>query len=97
MAIERKDRSFDRIFDEVSVDRVPMDYVMSVKVHLQDGTIMELDRSQLDALEEEGGDIFDAIKRDDVADIAISLDYDSIKNDVSATVKTTLAEYFDEE
>lgn len=97
MAIERKDRSFDRIFDEVSVDRVPMDYVMSVKVHLQDGTIMELDRSQLDALAEEGSDIFDAIKRDDVADIAISLDYDSIKNDVSATVKHTLAEFFDDE
>jgi hypothetical protein len=28
MSIERKDRSFDKIFEEVTFDRIPMDYVL---------------------------------------------------------------------
>lgn len=93
MAIERKDRSFDRIFEEVSLERVPMDYVMTVKIFLTDGSSIEIDKDQLDDITSETQLLGD-IDRADVADIAISLDYESIKDDVSSSVKDVLSNFF---
>ena len=43
MAIEKKDRSFDKIFDQVTLEKIPMDYVKQVKVNLIDGTTIDVD------------------------------------------------------
>lgn len=96
MAIERKDRSFDRIFEEVTLERIPMDYVMAVKVNLMDGSTIELDSSLIRDLNDEH-DIMQSLKRNDISDVQISLDYESIKTDVSNNVKKVLSNYFNEE
>jgi hypothetical protein len=95
MAIERKDRSFDRIFEEVTLERIPMDYVMAVKVNLMDGSTIELDSSLIRDLNDEH-DIMQTLKRNDISDVQISLDYESIKTDVSNNVKKVLSNYFNE-
>ena len=37
MPIERKDRSFDIIFDQVSLDHVPAEYILEIIIDLVDG------------------------------------------------------------
>lgn len=96
MAIQRKDRSFDKIFDQVTLEKVPMDYVMGVKIHLLNGQIVEVDREDLDNFKDES-EFSGGFKREDIADIAISLDYDAIKEDVSATVAAILDGLFSED
>ena len=94
MAIERNDRSFDEIFNEVSFERVPMDYVQTLKIYLVDGTVLDVSQEEIQNAETEA-DILDGILKDDIADVAITLDYESIKRDVSDTVKTVLDGFFD--
>lgn len=93
MPIERKDRSFDKIFEQVSLDTIPMDYVMAVRVNLLDGSILELDASQIQGLSSEK-EIVQTLKRNDITDVQISLDYESIKADVSNNVKRLLKQHF---
>lgn len=96
MAIERKDRSFDRIFEEVSFERVPFDYVQTLKIHMVDGSVLDLTEEEIRNAENEN-ELFENISRDDIADVAITLDYDGIKEDVSATVENVLKSFFSEE
>jgi len=96
MAIERKDRSFDQIFEEVSFERVPMDYINTLKIHLVDGSILDVSQEEIRAADNEM-DLLEGIQRDDIADVAITLDYDSIKADVSSTVESVLRQYFEQE
>lgn len=96
MAIERKDRSFDQIFDEVTFERVPMDYVNTLKIHLTDGSVLNVSQEEIREADNEV-DLLDGISRDEIADVAITLDYDSIKADVSATVESVLRGFFDKE
>ena len=93
MPIERKDRSFDKIFEQVSLDTIPMDYVQAVRVNLLDGSILELDASQIQGLSSEK-EIVQTLKRNDITDVQISLDYESIKADVSNNVKRLLKQHF---
>ena len=93
MPIERKDRSFDKIFEQVSLDTIPMDYVQAVRVNLMDGSILELDASQIQGLNSEK-EIVQTLKRNDITDVQISLDYESIKADVSNNVKRLLKQHF---
>lgn len=95
MAIQRKDRSFDKIFEQVSLEKVPMDYVLSVKIHLLNGHVVEVDREDLINFKDES-EFAGGFKREDIADIAISLDYEGIKKDVSSTVTTILDNLFSE-
>lgn len=95
MAIERKDRSFDQIFEEVSFERVPMDYVETLKIHLVDGSVLNVSQEEIRSAENEA-EILDGIEREDISDVAITLDYDSIKADVSNTVTEVLRAFFDE-
>jgi len=93
MAIERKDRSFDKIFEEVSFERVPFDYVNTLKIHLVDGSILDMSQEEIQAADNEM-DLLEGIERDEIADVSITLDYDSIKADVSATVESVLKGFF---
>ena len=93
MPIHKKDRSFDKIFEQVSLDTIPMDYVQAVRVNLMDGSILELDKSQIQGLSSEK-EIIQTLKRNDITDVQISLDYESIKSDVSNNVKKLLQQHF---
>lgn len=95
MAIERKDRSFDQIFEEVSFERVPFDYVQTLKIHMVDGSVLDVSEDEIRNADNEL-ELFKNISRDEIADVAITLDYDSIKEDVSNTVKGVLASFFDD-
>jgi hypothetical protein len=98
MAIERKDRSFDRIFDEVSLDTIPIDYLKSIMLVLIDGTEVELHREDLEFLGSNSQeDLISKLAREDVVDIAIQLDYDLIKNDVTKNVNAILDTLFKDE
>ncbi len=95
MAIERKDRSFDRIFDEVSLETIPFDYVKSVILVLMDGSEVELHSEDLAFLGTDSQeDLISKLAREDVIDIAIQLDYDLIKNDVTKNVNAILDTLF---
>lgn len=93
MSIERKDRSFDKIFEEVTFDRIPMDYVLYVKIHLKDGSIMTVSSEDLSSSSTEI-DILGDIEREDVLDISFSLDFDSIKEDIGLTVNDVFDKMF---
>lgn len=47
MPIERKDRSFDLIFDQVSMDHVPAEYIQEVRVDLGNGERITLTKDDL--------------------------------------------------
>lgn len=88
MPIERKDRSFDRIFNEVDVQSVPSKYIMVVQIILEGGDVIEVhdfDDAQM---------IIEQLDRSQVVDVNISLDYESIKADVTSEIKTVLKNYF---
>ena len=53
MPIERKDRSFDKIFDEVTLEKIPMDYIKSVRIMLSDGSQIDMSKSELENLNSE--------------------------------------------
>jgi len=98
MAIERKDRSFDRIFDEVSLETIPYDYIKSILLILADGEEVEIFREDLEVLGSNSEeDIITQLARDDVLDIAIQLDYDLIKDDVTKNVSAILETLFKDE
>jgi len=88
MPIDRKDRSFDRIFDEVDVHNVPSKFVMMVKIILHSGETIEV--RDLD----EASALIHHISQEEVADVQISLDYDKIKNHVTGEVKSVLSTHF---
>ena len=93
MAIEKKDRSFDKIFDQVRLEKIPMDYVRQVKVNLIDGTVIDLELDSVRKFDDEA-DIVTSLGRSDVSDVQIQLDYESIKADISKQVKAGLSKYF---
>lgn len=98
MAIERKDRSFDRIFDEVSLESIPYDYLKSVVLILIDGSEVELHSEDLETFDPQSQeDLISKLAREDVVDIAIRLDYDLIKNDVTKNVNAILDTLFKDE
>lgn len=96
MAIERKDRSFERIFNEVSLEKVPLAYVDKIIITTVDGDTITLSGDEVQSMTSES-DILSAISNsNDIADIAIGLDYDSIKNDISKEVGIVLGTLFEE-
>ena len=96
MAIERKDRSFDRIFNEVTLEKVPLAYVEKIIITTVDGDTITLSGDEVQSMTSES-DILSAISNsNDIADIAIGLDYDSIKNDISKEVGIVLGTLFEE-
>lgn len=95
MAIERKDRSFDKIFDEVTLEKIPMNYIMEVRLHLQDGSVINLDKSKVVHLSDPS-EIMEMTGRNDILDVAISLDYESIKKNIGTKVKNVLGTFFND-
>lgn len=94
MPIERKDRSFDLIFDQVSMDEVPADYILEIRISLLDGTTMVITNEDLHNIES-GQSPMGSIAREDIADIAVKIDYEAIKQDVQNGVSGYLGKFFD--
>lgn len=90
MPIERKDRSFDRIFNEVEIKSVPPKYINEVKITLRDGGVILLSSM------EEASEVTSSLNIEEIADISISLDYDSVKRDVTTEIGDILKNYFRE-
>jgi len=91
MAIYRKDRSFDKIFEEVTLDKIPMDYVNDIKLTLKDGSTLILDPNDF-AGYDQPHDFVNT--RDDIRDISISLDYEKIKQDISSNINGMMTKLF---
>ena len=47
MPIERKDRSFDIIFDQVSLDHVPAEYILEINIELMDGSSVSMTKEDI--------------------------------------------------
>jgi hypothetical protein len=94
MAIERKDRSFDLIFDQVSMDHLPAEYLLEIVITTIDGKIV-LTREDIQDIENRGKNIMSEISEQDVLDISVKLDYELIKKDVTDGVGEFLGTYFD--
>ena len=83
MPIERKDRSFDLIFDQVSMDHVPAEYIKEVRVDLSTGERITLTKSDLQMIKNKSADdIIKALTVDSMSNISLKLDYTAIKSDV---------------
>lgn len=95
MAIERKDRSFELIFDQVSMDNVPADYILEIKITLTDGSDIILSKEELYKIEG-GQNILASVMHDDVENVSVKLDYEAIKVDVLGGVKGYLGKHFDD-
>lgn len=95
MPIERKDRSFDLIFDQVSMDTIPADYIVEVTITLADTSKMTLYRDDLMMIDGGQHDALGALEREDIVDVAVKLDFESIKEDVISGVGDYLDKYFE--
>ena len=69
MPIERKDRSFDIIFDQVSLDHVPAEYILEIIIELQDGKSVTMTKEDLIRIEKSGQDVVNHIMKEDIKDI----------------------------
>lgn len=96
MPIERKDRSFDRIFDEISLESIPMGYIKNIKIVLVDGTEVDLQSDELGEFDNTAF-LFQHFKSEDIIDIGIQLDYEKIKTDVTKDVNAVLNTLFDDD
>ena len=96
MPIERKDRSFDIIFDEVSLDHVPAEYILEIKIELMDGNYISMTKEDLIEIERSGKDIVSHLMKDDIKDIQVKIDFELVKSDVQNGVGGFLRKYFKE-
>jgi len=97
MAIERKDRSFDLIFDQVSMDHVPAEYIREIMVDLGTGERITLTKDDLLLIKNKSADdIISALSVDNMSNISLKLDYEAIKSDVLRGVTGFLGKHFDE-
>jgi hypothetical protein len=97
MPIERKDRSFDLIFDQVSMDHVPAEYIKEVRVDLGTGERITLTKDDLQMIKNKSADeIIKALTVDSMSNISLKLDYEAIKSDVLNGVTNFLGKHFDD-
>lgn len=94
MPIERKDRSFDIIFDQVSLDHVPAEYILEIIIELQDGKIVTMTKKDLIRIEKSGRDVVNHIMKEDIKDIQVKIDFELVKSDVLNGVGGFLGKYF---
>jgi hypothetical protein len=96
MPIERKDRSFDLIFDQVSMDHIPAKYIKEIAVDLGTGERITLSKDDLLMIKNKSADdIIAALTVDSMSNISLKLDYSAIKSDVLRGVTGFLGQHFD--
>lgn len=95
MPIERKDRSFDQIFDQVSLDHVPIEYIIEIVLELRNGDTVIIEREDLLMMESKTGNAMSSIMKDDIENISVKIDYEAVKEDVIGSVEGFLGKYFE--
>lgn len=95
MPIERKDRSFDLIFDQVTLDHVPVEYILEIVLELVSGETIIIEQEDLIAMEAKTGNAISSIMKDDIINISVKIDYDTVKEDVINGVEGFLGKYFE--
>ena len=91
MAIHKNDRSFEKIFNEVTLDKIPMQYVNNVKLNLKDGSTILLQAEDIKNYQEPS-EI--TAQHSDIKDMSIALDYQRIQKDISSDVKGIMNKLF---
>ena len=91
MPIEN-DRSFDKIFDEVELIKVPPQYIESVLV-----TFSTEETLEFDSLEHATEVIKNLEEGLGVLDISVRLDHDLIRDEVTTEIKAALGKFFKDE
>ena len=93
MAIERNDRSFSNIFDDIDIHTIPTKYIMGVTIVLNTGETIEIPSEILESMES-AEDIVAGIERENIADVGIQINYDAIEHDVTSSMSTVLDDLF---
>lgn len=96
MAIFRRDRSFSKIINEVDVESIPVHFIKRLKITLFDGTIITIDRDELQKVESIESLLMSSNFVHEMMDMSIELDYDGIEEDVTDQVNRLL-NYKDDE
>jgi copper chaperone CopZ len=97
MAINRRDRDFSKIINEVDVVDVPMHYIKSIKFFFKDGTACVVEKEQIDIAESIEQVVDETVPSvDELADMHIELDFEVIENDVTGQVANLLDRSDDE-
>lgn len=99
MPIHKRDRSFQKIINEISIDDVPPEYVQSVSFFLENGDEIIFDREVLDDINEENifSFIMTTVEQIDegnnspVSDLQIIIDYKKLEKKVKS-ITTDLLE-----
>jgi hypothetical protein len=90
MAVYRRDRSFSKIIDEVEMEAIPVSYIKTIVLNLEDGSMVELkqeDLKKVETLEELLTIGFSDIA---IVDMRIELDFDMIEDNVTDKVNRLL-------
>lgn len=95
MAIYQRDRDFNKIFSEITIDVVPLRFIKNITCLLEDGTQVVLDEETLrEADEGNTDDLEKLIKKLDfyetLSDLQIRIDYDLVERDVDDRVRDIL-------
>lgn len=95
MAIERNDRSFSNIFDDIDIHTIPTKYIMGVNIILHTGENIEIPAEILDTMES-AEDLIAGIDRENIADVGIQINYEAIERDVTSSMSAVLDDLFGE-
>ena len=90
MAISRRDRSFSKIINEVDVETIPVHFIRSLKLHLDDGSVIIIDQDELEKCDSIEELLLHSNVASQIVDMNIELDYDLIESDVTEKVNNLL-------
>jgi len=96
MAIYQKDRNFYRLISEINIDVVPLRFVRDITCTLNDGTKVILTENDFKIEATQGKHIEVLLKGlpfyNDLKDLQIRINYDSVEKRVESDVKSLLSE-----
>jgi hypothetical protein len=99
MALIKRDRSFDDILNDVVMNELPVKFIATVNVVLNNGSSIVFEGSDLEGLD----DIDTILKseelqeyKDMIVDVQITMDSDLLKKSVTKHVASLLAKHFGE-
>lgn len=95
MAIERNDRSFNNIIDDMDIHTIPTKYIMGVTIVLHSGESIEIPSEILETMES-AEDLVAGIERENIADVGIQINYDAIEHDVTSEMSSVLDKLFND-
>ena len=90
MAINKRDRSFSKILDQIDIDTIPFNFIKEIRVELSDGSVMTLTKEDLAEFSSVEDILMNSSISQDVTDMLVQLDYESIEENVISEVDKLL-------